>query len=142
VNGSLAGALGGLVGGIAFGLLLQAMMSDVITVAIPALYGVSGLVAGWVVHLFNSVVFGVVFGAAMSTSWFAGYGDSYAGAGVLGLVYGVLLWVVAAGIVMPVWLDVVGFAGAPPVPNLDPMSLVGHLVYGVLLGVGYVAFRR
>jgi hypothetical protein len=28
----------------------------------------------------------------------------------------------------------------PPVPTINPMSLVGHVVYGGLLGVLYAAF--
>ena len=33
---------------------------------------------------------------------------------------------------MPVWLGM-----AEMVPAFDPMSLVGHVVYGVILGAGY-----
>jgi len=30
----------------------------------------------------------------------------------------------------------------PPVPDVNPMSLVGHIVYGGLLGVLYAAFSN
>jgi hypothetical protein len=60
----------------------------------------------------------------------------------LGVAYGILVWFVAAGFVMPVWLQSVGFAGAPPVPNLAPMSLVAHVVFGAILGAIYPIVRR
>ena len=137
MSAPLAGGLGGLVAGIVFGLMLQVMMTDVITVAIPALYGLSGVLAGWVIHLFNSVVFGVVFGTAVATTSLDDYADSWGTAGILGVAYGVVVWIVAAGIVMPIWLDLVGFPGAPPLPNFNVMSLIGHAVYGIVLGIGY-----
>lgn len=137
LSAPLAGGLGGLGAGIAFGLMLQVMMTDVITVAIPALYGQSGVLAGWVIHLFNSVVFGVVFGVAVATTSLDNYADSWGTAGILGVAYGAVVWIVAAGIGMPIWLDLVGFPGAPPLPNFNVMSLIGHAVYGIVLGVGY-----
>nr|WP_318247899.1 hypothetical protein [Saliphagus infecundisoli] len=42
---------------------------------------------------------------------------------------------------MPVWLSTVGFPMAPPVPNFDPTSLVGHAVYGLVLGIGYAVLE-
>ena len=38
---------------------------------------------------------------------------------------------------MLIWLSAVGFPMAPPLPNFNPMSLVGHVVYGVILGAVY-----
>lgn len=118
------------------------MMTPVIAMAIPALYGATGLVAGWIAHLFHSVVFGLIFAAAVGS---IGSLDAYAdrvstGAG-LGIVYGVIVWVVAAAIVMPIWLSAVGFPGAPPLPNFNPTSLVGHVVYGVVLGALFPLLR-
>lgn len=54
---------------------------------------------------------------------------------LLGVLYGTALWLVAAAVVMPLWLGAVGFAGAPPLPNLNPTSLVVHLAFGAVLGV-------
>lgn len=81
----------------------------------------------------RSAVLGVVFGALVGAS---GRSDTGTLAGT-GLAYGVVL----AGIVMPIWLSAVGFPMAPPLPNLDPMSLGGHAVYGVVLGVVYAIVR-
>jgi len=49
---------------------------------------------------------------------------------------------VFAAVVMPVWLQAVGFGAAPAVPNLNPQSLVGHVVYGVVLGGLYAALAE
>lgn len=134
-----AGLIGGIAGGLVFGAMLSMMMTPVIEMAIPALYGIEGPagLAGWIIHMANSAVLGVVFGALVGAGGVGGTGR-LAGAG---LAYGVVLWVLLAGIVMPVWLGAVGFPMAPPVPNFNPMSLVGHAVYGVVLGVVYAAVR-
>lgn len=123
--------VGGLAGGLAFGVMLHLLgMMPVI----GALYGMESAAAGWVAHLFHSVVFGLVYAGVVGTPRFAEYGRRESTGAVAGAVYGAIIWFVAAGFVMPIWMSVLGVA-APPVPNLDPMSLVGHLVYGVILGV-------
>lgn len=59
-----------------------------------------------------------------------------------GLGYGVVLWVLTAGLLLPVWLDAVGAATELSLPYLDTTSLIGHLVYGAVLGLVYAALRR
>jgi hypothetical protein len=127
-----AGVVGGLVGGAAMGVMITMMMMPaVIEMAIPALYGLSGGLAGWVVHMAHSAILGVVFAAIAGTGVVSGVGRS----AVAGLVYGVVLWAVLAALVMPIWLQTLGFPAAPPFPNFAlPGSLPAHAVYGVLLG--------
>jgi hypothetical protein len=134
-----AGLVGGLAGGLVFGAMMTVMMTPVIEMGIPALYGIEGPagLAGWVIHMSNSAVLGVVFGGLVGRIGLKGTGR-IAGAG---LVYGAVLWIVLAAVVMPIWLGAVGFPGTPPLPNLNPLSLVGHLVYGLVLGVGYAVVR-
>ncbi|WP_323191192.1 histidine kinase [Halostella sp. PRR32] len=136
-----AGVLGGLAGGFVMGIMLTMQMTPVIENAIPALWGLSGGLAGWVIHMSNSAVLGVVFAAIASAGAFREYADSPGTSAALGIAYGVVLWVVLAAIVMPIWLDAVGFGMAPAVPNFNPMSLVGHVAYGVVLGVVYPLLR-
>lgn len=135
-----AGVLGGLFGGALMGVLLSVLMTPVIQNAIPALWGLSGGVAGWVIHMANAAILGVVF-AALAKS-LPQYSSSVGQSTALGAIYGVVLWVVLAALVMPVWLSMVGFAGAPPLPNFNPMSLVAHLVYGIALGATYPLVLR
>lgn len=133
------GALAGLLAGIAMGVMLTVQMTPVIEVAIPALYGLEGMAAGWPAHLFHSLALGVVFAGVASA--LPQYSASVGRSTALGVGYGVVLWVVLAAIVMPIWLGVVGFPGAPPLPNFDPQSLVGHVVYGLVLGVVFPYVR-
>ena len=103
---------------------------------IGALYGVESAAIGWVTHLFHSVVFALLFVAGVSGS---GLGDRVGrplGAAVAGLAWGALLWLVAAGILMPIWLRGVGVPAM--LPNLPRIGLVGHGLWGVTLGLGYV----
>lgn len=127
------GVVGGLLGGAVMGVMLTMQMTPVIENAIPAMYGLSGGLAGWVVHMFHAAILGVGF-AAVATRVDL---DSLAPSVGLGLAYGVVLWLVLAVLVMPVWLQTVGFAGAPALPNVNVQSLVGHLVYGGVLGLVY-----
>jgi len=54
------GAVAGLVAGVPFGLMIQFVIGAMPNVA--ALYGLQGIVAGWVVHLVQAAVFGSIFG--------------------------------------------------------------------------------
>ena len=136
-----AGALAGLVAGAAMGLMLTAMMRPVIAVAIPALYGLTGLATGWVAHLVHGAVFGVLFAAVATRPAVASWTETPGRGVAAGAAYGVAVWLVAAALVMPVWLAAVGFPNAPPLPNVDPQSLVGHVVYGAVLGAAFASAR-
>jgi len=53
------GVGGGLLGAVAMALAISAMNPPTPAAAIPALYGLSGGVAGWIVHLSHGAVLGV-----------------------------------------------------------------------------------
>jgi hypothetical protein len=55
----------------------------------------------------------------------------------IGLVYGVIWWVLGALLIMPAWLGMPVFTFT----MAAWMSLVGHLIYGVLLGAVYALVR-
>lgn len=129
------GVAAGLAGGVVMGAMLTVQMTPVIQNAIPAMYFLSGIAMGWLVHLFHAAVLGLVFAAAVSRA--PALADTRLKAVGAGVAYGVVLWVVLAALVMPVWLGAVGFPAVPPFPNLNPTSLVGHVVYGGVLGAVY-----
>ena len=133
----LGAIIAGLAGGIAMGIFLLILSPVALTTAIPALYGQQGALAGWIIHLFNSIVLGLIFGALLLQPSLRKYAASERGSTGLGAVYGVVLWVVTGSIVLPLWLQAVGFAGAPPVPTFALPSLVWHLAYGIVLGAVY-----
>lgn len=137
-----AGAVGGLAGGIVFGVMMTVMMTEVMAKAIPALWGLEGMVAGWIIHLINSAIFGLIFAAVASRGSLDQYSQRVTRSTGLGILYGIVVWVVAAVIVMPIWLQVVGFPMAPDVPNVNMQSLVGHIAYGLVLGALYPLLRR
>jgi hypothetical protein len=132
------GVLAGLVGGVVMGAAFVLLMPGLLGTAIPALVGLSGAAAGWVVHLSISAVFGVGFAAILQRM--PAYGASVSSSVATGVTYGVVLWVLAAGIVMPVWLSAVGFPNAPGVPNLAAAGFTTHVVFGAVLGAAYRLF--
>lgn len=56
----------------------------------------------------HSAVLGAVFAAIMVTA-VGRYADSVGANAVAGIVYGIVLWAVLAALVMPLWLQAVGF---------------------------------
>jgi hypothetical protein len=142
LNDWQAGVVGGLIGGVVMGAIISMMNPATIAGAIAALYTLApppNGIAGWVAHMAHSAILGVVFAAIAAG---AGFGGSVGRSTVAGLVWGFVLWVVAANIVMPIWLNAVGFPGGPALLGFAlPGSLIPHLVYGVLLGVVYPFVR-
>ena len=132
----LAGVIGGVVGGLAFGALM-AMMGMLPMVAI--IVGSKSAVVGFVYHIFNSVVIGALFGLILGN-----LSRTYGQGVVFGLLYGVVWWVLGPMILMPLLLGMGSegiasqFGAAFSAPML--MSLLGHLIYGLLTGVVYVAY--
>lgn len=135
----LAGAGGGLVAGILMGLLMHYVMG--IMTVVGGLYTIDTVVAGWTFHLVHAVIFGLLFAAGMTSPVLGKYDFGPVVTTVLGVVWGVILWLFAAGVVMPVWMGAVGMT-SPPVPNWAPMSGIGHLVYGAALGAVFALVDR
>lgn len=122
-NRLVRGAVAGLVGGMVFGMMMQ-MMGMITTIAM--LVGSHSVPVGWLVHLVVSAGLGAGFGLVVGTrvgTWPAGLG--------LGVAYGMVWWVLGGLIAMPLALGM-------PVMHLDVMaweSLMGHMIYGAVLGL-------
>lgn len=123
-------AVAGIVAGVFMGALLQGYSGQM--GVIGGLYGVETLTIGWTTHLFHSVVFAILFAAIRTRYQFEQGPPSLAGTVGLGVGYGLVLWLGAAGVVMGVWLNAVGIPA--PVPNLGLTSLVAHVVWGGTMG--------
>lgn len=131
-------ALASLVGGIGMGVVLWTT-TDTLP-AIGGLYGVQSLAVGWLLHLFHSVVFGILFVAVVDGARLEP-GRSFGAHVGVGIAYGLGLWFVAAGVVMPVWLTAVGIDTS--IPHLTVPSLIGHVTWGGLLsGLHYAMSNR
>ena len=138
----ISGLIGGLAGGALMGVMITVVMTPVIEGAIPALYGLSGGLAGWVVHMSHSAILGAVFAAIMGAG-LSRFSDNIGATIGIGAIYGIVLWAVLAALVMPIWLAAIGFPQAPPFPNFAlPGSLPAHVVYGVVLGAVYPYAKR
>jgi uncharacterized membrane protein YagU involved in acid resistance len=128
---AMAGAAAGVIAGIPLGIIMQArdmmpMVGDLI--------GQASVGVGWLVHLFNSALFGAIF-ALLFARWFAKPAVTIA----LGLLYGLAWWVLGALLIMPAWL---GMDEMIFVVNTNAWwSLLGHLIYGLILGAGVLLIR-
>ena len=114
------------------GLIIQGIAG--VVPVIGALYGVKDPVVGWITHEFHSIVFGIIFAGLVATAPTA-YKGRLVGRVGIGILWGLFLYFFAAGVVMPLWLRLVGLPA--PLPSLTPASFVGHTVWGVVLGVSY-----
>jgi hypothetical protein len=129
------GAVAGFVATVAMGLAISVMQLSALRVAIAGLYGFEGsLVAGWIAHLLHGSLFGAVFAAILADPGLYRVSEWVWKTVVAGVVYGLVLAVVGAGIVMPIWLGVVGVPMASSIPNVTVPLLVWHVVYGLVLG--------
>ena len=127
------GAISGLIAGIAFGAIMShtEMMGMV-----GMLFDLEEVWLGWVIHFVFSIVFGIGFAAIVAIDAVSAWSDRPSRGAVSGLVYGIIVWVIGAAIIMPLWMGAVQPVD-PPVPDWNMMSFAGHIGFGVVLGVLY-----
>jgi hypothetical protein len=141
-----AGAIAGLIAGIPFGLMMQMMSAPTpdggqmpMMAMVAMVVGSTSIAVGWLYHLFNSVVIGVLF------AWLFGARVHAMAAGLaFGAGWGLVWWVVGGLVLMPIALGMAPFAPLMMAP-MRPVamgSLMGHVIYGVVLGAAYVAIVR
>ena len=138
----LAGIVGGLTAGVVFGIMMQMMVAPTPDGAgmpmmsmIAMILGSTSVAIGWLYHLFNSAVIGAIF------AWMFGRRILSYGSGLgWGAVYGFAWWILGGLILMPVLLGMSPFAPLmmAPMRGVAVGSLIGHLVYGLILGGLYV----
>lgn len=154
----LGGVLGGLVGGILMGGMIVGPGGGDALGLIAIMYGVSVqsdyvAVVGIGMHLVHAVIIGLLFAAIVSWEPLAGSLESAAErfprfgtgivVGLVGAVYGVVVWVVGWGFVMTEWLYRVGFQYYDPLGGwLGVETLVLHLVYAVPMALVYLVVSR
>lgn len=133
------GGLAGIAGGVVFALVwllaagpLVVQVLDSISLATTRVVN-PGL--GLVSHMVISVIFGAMYAVSVSAIFSARV--RYLRATLLGLVYGVALWIMGGLVMLPVLLGhPPQFAAAFTPPFL--VDLTAHLVYGAVTGVGLV----
>ena len=136
-----AGALAGLAGGLLFGIMMQMMSAPTpeggkmpMMAMVAMVVRSNSLAVGWLYHLFNSAVIGALFGAVL------GGRVRNIGSGIgWGAVWGFVWWILGGLILMPVFLGMPAFATLqmPPMRMVAMGSLIGHLIYGVVMGFAF-----
>lgn len=129
------GGIAGLLATVAMGVAISLMHLPTLQIAIAGLYGQSGnLGAGWVAHGAHGTLFGMVFALVLSDPGLYRLTDWYWKTILAGVTFSMMLAVVGAGIIMPIWLGFSGFSTPPQIPNVTVPVLIWHLVYGLVLG--------
>ena len=141
-----SGIAAGLAGGVIFGIVMQMMNAPTpqggqmpMMAMVAMVVRSDSPLVGWLYHLFNSAIIGAIYGWLLG-----GRAQSFMGGLGWGAVYGFVWWILGALILMPVFL------GMPPFAPLlmEPMrpvaigSLVGHFIYGIILGVAFVMLKQ
>lgn len=125
----------GVVAGVVFGLLVQFRLERMTAIGAMYTLGEPQLSVGWIAHLAHSALFGALYGLLVDRNLFDGVANRRTTGLLLGGGYGAALWAVNIVVIWPLWLGAVGVSNAPSVPFLAALPLVGHLVYGGLMGL-------
>lgn len=134
-NAAWLSAIGaGMIAGVAMGIGMQFVMG--IMPVVGALYGMKSVLVGWLGHLFHSGVFALFFAGIVYLRPLRDAASGYVGGLVIGVLYGVGVWVFGSVYIMPIWLEAAGLPN-PGTPNINVMSFAVHLVYGAVLGATY-----
>jgi uncharacterized membrane protein YagU involved in acid resistance len=142
----VAGALAGLIAGVPFGLMMQMMSAPTpdggqmpMMAMVAMVVGSSSIAVGWLYHLFNSIVIGALF------AWVFGLRvHSFVSGLGWGAAWGLVWWVAGALVLMPLALDMPPFAPLmmEPMRPVAMGSLIGHLIYGAILGGAFAWLYR
>ena len=140
------GIVSGLMGGIVFGIMMQMMTAPTpeggqmpMMAMVAKVVRSDNVAVGWLYHLFNSAVIGAIFGWLLGTR-----SHSFAAGMGWGAAYGLGWWILGGLILMPLLLGMAPFAPLQMAP-MRPVamgSLVGHLVYGIILGGVFAMLAR
>jgi uncharacterized membrane protein YagU involved in acid resistance len=127
---SIGGIVGGLAGGVVFGMLMG-MMGMLPMVAMVV--GSESALIGFVYHMFNSAVIGAGYGIV-----FGSQSHTYSQGALWGFLYGAIWWVLGPLLLMPLLMGMPLFM----INQMTLMSLVGHLIYGLITGAVYVWYTH
>lgn len=126
------GAIAGVAGGVVFGVMM-AMMGMLPMVGM--LIRVESAIVGFIVHLVISAFIGAVYGLVISR-----FANTLSVAIAGGVVNGIVWWVLGALLLMPLMLGMSQMVFV--VEQAQWMSLLGHLLYGVITALVFLALRR
>ena len=129
----------GTYGGVAGGLIFGAMMGMMgMLPMIGSMVGQPTAAAGFVVHMLNSAIIGAGFAVVLGR-----FVSGTRGGLAVGLAYGGAWWILGPLTLMPLFMGMgfgVNWSATAAVAMLP--SLVGHLMYGTVLGLVYAWLRQ
>ena len=128
--------ISGIIAGLAMGIYFSSMTEQL--PVIGSLYGVGDPVIGWTTHLFHSVVFALILIAMCD--WLITDKRHWGWLILITAGWAGILWLVAAGILMPVWLGLLGFPAE--LPALTMSGLISHALWGLVMLVSLLTLRR
>ncbi len=129
VSSIVVGAIAGLGGGLVFGMLMAIMG---MLPMIGMLVGQQNAIVGFIVHMVISATLGALYGliaGRLPIKW----GTAI----IAGVVYGMVWWVLGGLIAMPLMLGMT--QAVLVVGSAQWMSLIGHVIYGVITALLFVA---
>ncbi len=132
MNSITVGTVSGLVGGSVFGVQMAAMG---MLPMVASMIGSESPLIGFVLHMLISAVIGAAYGFIAPR-----LPQGLTAAAVIGIVYGVIWWVLGALVIMPIIMgmgEMVLQVGDPQV-----MSLIGHIFFGIVLTSFYALATR
>src|SRR5688572_26737303 len=141
-----ASSVAGVVAGLVFGIMMHMMTAPTpdggrmpVIAMVGQIVGSPSVTVGWLYHLFNSAVIGAIFGWLLGPR-VHGYGSGFG----WGATYGFVWWILGGLVLMPVMLGMPAFAPLmmPEMRMVAVGSLVGHLIYGVILGGLFVTLAH
>jgi hypothetical protein len=130
-GGTVAGFTATLLTSIAIVAIDSSMLSD----AVAGMYGFqNALVVGLIAHLIHGTLFGAAFALVLTDPSLTSVTNWLWKTTLAGVVYGLLLALIATGFVMPVWVDFVGVSTIESMPYVTPSLVAWHALYGLVLG--------
>ncbi len=131
-NGIVAGAVAGIV--VAFFIILGGMAEP-----LGSLIGIPNKLGGLIAHFIISILVGVIF--ALILGWLV---RSWWSAIFLGLLFGIVTWIAGPLTFLPSLA-----AGVPLFSQWNPAGinanvspLIGHLIFGLALGLSYCFLKK
>lgn len=120
----LSGVAGGLVAVILTGLVMQfAFDPTILSEDVPGAVGLAGLAGGWLVLLLSGALVGLLYAGIAALDPVAGYAILPNTGAFVGLVFGIVLWLLAVAVF---GYDVT-----------DLQALLGYALFGLVVGLVY-----
>lgn len=125
-NKYIAGVIAGIVAGLAYGLMMALVG---LTPLVAKMTGKESLAIEWMVNLVYSGFIGVIY-----IWWFGNKLVTIEKSVIFGLINGIIWWILGALLLRPLVFGLPTQIGHP-FETTNLMFLIGHLLYGVVLGL-------